>query len=135
MTLRNEMRRLAEQYLETNASHRVGVEGVAVILEAMIPMVREVIRQELKAIRPLEDDWYEPSEVAAMSCGKITAETVRCWFRWGQLDGESDGQQVRLYRSSVEELRRNKWRPVREPDQSKLPPSKKSLGLSRRSST
>ncbi|MBN1909326.1 MAG: hypothetical protein JW818_06280 [Pirellulales bacterium] len=133
--MRDEMKRLSEKYLETTGTDHVGVEGVAVILEAMIPMVRDVVRSELKAIRPLEDDWYEPSEVAAMSCGKISAETVRTWFRWGQLDGESDGRQVRLYKSAVEELRRNKWRPVRPPDETKLPPSKKSLGLSRRSAT
>jgi len=51
------------------------------------------------------------------------------WLRWGQIDGESDGQQVRLYQSTVEALRKNKWRPLREPDPSKMPPSKRPKNL------
>jgi len=93
----------------TNAAmERVAItpESVAIWAHALIPMIREVIRQELKALKPLDEAWYEPSEVEAMSCGKLRAETVRNWFRWGMIDGESDGRQVRLYQSTVEELRK-----------------------------
>ena len=96
------------------------------VMAAIIPMVREAIREELKSFKPLADEWYEPSEVSSMSGGRISAETVRNWFRWGQVDGESDGRQVRICKQSVVELQQNKWRPVRQPDPSKLPPSKRS---------
>ena len=43
----------------------------------MIPALREIIRGELKAIRPLDEAWYEPSEVEAMSCGRVKAKTIR----------------------------------------------------------
>jgi lysyl-tRNA synthetase class I len=98
---------------------------VQAIVEALVPAIREVIRQELTALKPLDEYWYSPVEVAAMSCGRVRAETLRKWLRWGQIDGESDGEQVRIYQSAVEELRKNKWRPTREPDPDKLPPSLK----------
>lgn len=108
------------------ASERVAItpESVAIWADALIPMIREVIRQELKTLKPLDEAWYEPSEVEAMSCGKVRAETLRRWLRWGQIDGESDGRQIRLYQGTVEELRRNEWRPLRQPDPTKIPPSK-----------
>ncbi|MCE5302783.1 MAG: hypothetical protein LLF97_06690 [Planctomycetaceae bacterium] len=100
-------------------------ESIVLLVETLAPMIREALRAEIQAIRPLDEAWYEPAEVEAMSCGKVRARTLRDWLRWGQIDGESDGQQVRLYQSTVEELRKNKWRPLREPDPSKLPPSKR----------
>jgi hypothetical protein len=42
---------------------------------------------------------------------KVRADTLRKWLRWGMIDGDSDGRQVRLYQTTVEELRKNKWRP------------------------
>jgi hypothetical protein len=39
------------------------------------PMIREALRAELKAIKPLDEAWYEPSEVEAMSCGKVRRDT------------------------------------------------------------
>ena len=109
---------------ETPANAPTDVEGLAtVIKDAVIPSIREAVREELKASRPLDEAWYDPSEVEAMSCGKVRADTVRKWLRWGMIDGESDGRQIRLYQNTVEELRKNKWRPLREPDISKLPPS------------
>jgi hypothetical protein len=59
-----------------------------------------------------------------MSDGRVTAKTIRNWVAWGQIDGESNGHQVRVYKYSVEELRKNKWRAVREPDPTKAPPSR-----------
>ena len=100
-------------------------ESIAIWAQTLIPMIREVIRQELAAVKPLDEPWYEPAEVAAMSCGKISGVAVRNWVRWGQIDGESTGRRVRIYQSTIEELRKNKWRPLRNPDPSKLPPSKK----------
>ena len=94
------------------------------LAQIIVPIVREAIKEELKGFK-LTDEWYEPSEVSSMSGKKVSAETVRNWFRWGQVDGESDGRQIRIYKHSVEELRKNKWRPVRQPDPSKLPPSKR----------
>ena len=96
---------------------------LAAFAEAILPAIRKIIRQEVKAFKPLDEAWYEPSEVEAMSCGEVRADTLRKWLRWGQIDGESDGRQIRLYRSTVEELRKNKWRPLRQADPSKLPPS------------
>lgn len=125
MAVRDEMKRLSAKYLDMTGNDHIGAEGLATIMEAVLPMVRQAVRDELNAARPLEDQWYEPSEVSAMSGGRVAAETVRNWFRWGQIDGESDGRQVRLFRSSVEELRQNKWHPVRQPDPAKLPPSKR----------
>ena len=110
-------------------------ESIALWTHAVIPMIREVIREELKALKPLDEVWYEPSEVAAMSCGKVTAYTLRNWLCWGQIDGETDSRQVRLYQSTVEELRKNKWRPVRQPDPPKLPPSKARKNLPSQSAT
>jgi hypothetical protein len=99
-------------------------DELAVIVKAIIPTLREAVRVELKSLAPLDEAWYEPNEVAAMSCGRIKAETVRDWLRWGQIDGESDGRQIRIYQSTVVALRENKWHPLRQPDPSKLPPSK-----------
>jgi len=103
----------------------VDTTGSDALVQALIPAIREAIRQEIQALKPLDEAWYEPSEVEAISCGKVQANTIRKWLRWGQIDGESDGQQVRIYQSTVEELRKNKWRPQRQPDPSKLPPSKR----------
>ena len=111
---------------ENPANAPTDVEGLAtVIKDAVIPSIREAVREELKASRPLDEAWYDPSEVEAMSCGKVRADTVRKWLRWGMIDGESDGRQIRLYQNTVEELRKNKWRPLRPPDPAKLPPSMK----------
>jgi len=99
--------------------------------ESTIPSIREAIRQELKASGPLDEAWYEPAEVEALSCGKVRADTLRKWLRWGQIDGESDGRQIRLYQSTVEELRKNKWRPLREPDPARCPQSRRQSMSSR----
>jgi len=117
--------RLAAKKLETTVNDCIATDGIAAIVEAMIPAIRKIIREELNALKPLDEAWYYPSEVEAISCGKVTARTLRDWLRWGQIDGESDGNQVRIYLSTVEELRKNKWRPLREPDPCKLPPSKR----------
>ncbi|MEN6365757.1 MAG: hypothetical protein ABFC88_02965 [Thermoguttaceae bacterium] len=107
------------------AGHLVSVEGLSLIIEAIIPAIREVIRQELKALRPLDEAWYGPVEIEALSCGRVRAKTIRHWLAWGQIDGESDGRQVQIPQSVVEELRKNKWRPLRQPDISKLPQSRR----------
>ncbi len=109
--------------MEKTGNHLVSVEGFAAIIEAIIPAIREVIRQEVKALRPLDEAWYSPSEIEALSCGRARARTIRNWLAWGQINGESDGRQVQIPQSVVEELRKNKWRPLRQPDISKLPPS------------
>ena len=93
------------------------------LIEAIIPTMREAIRQEIKAMRPLDEPWYDPTEIEVMSCGRVKADTIRRWLRWGQIDGESDGRQIRIYQNVVEELRKNKWRPLRGRDPSKLCPS------------
>jgi hypothetical protein len=98
---------------------------LSALIEVLAPMFREIIRQELTALKPLDEVWYTPSEVEALSCGRVRADTLRKWFRWGQIDGESDGYQVHLYQRTVDELRKNKWRPIRQPDPSKLPPSQR----------
>jgi hypothetical protein len=98
---------------------------LAALVKALVPTLREVIREELKAIRPLDEPWYGPSEVAAMSCGRVSAETLRKWLRYGQIDGESNGKQVCIYKSTIDELRKNKWRPIRQPDPFKMSPSEK----------
>lgn len=75
----------------------------------------------------LDEDWYTPKEVAEMA-GLSTAETVRCWCRHGRLGPhsyESDGRTVRIYRQTVEKLRRNRWKPLYDADPSLLPPSKR----------
>jgi hypothetical protein len=105
---------------EVRGNGRIVSEALATIVEAIIPTIREAVRAELKALKPLDEAWYEPSEVEAMSCGKVKANTVRRWLRFGQIDGESDGRQVQIPLSQVEELRKNKWRPLRGPDPSKL---------------
>jgi hypothetical protein len=115
---------------EMRANDRIGAEGLATIAEAIIPAIRQAIRAEWKALKPLDEAWYEPSELEAMSCGKVKANTIRKWLRWGQIDGESDGQQVRIYKSTVEDLRKNKWRPLRQADPSKVPASKRPEGSS-----
>jgi len=114
---------------EMSGNPTIADAQMAVIMEAMIPTLREVVREELKAFRPLDEAWYEPSEVEAMSCGRVKADTLRKWLRFGQIDGESDGRQIRLYQSTVEELRKNKWRPLRQPDPSMLPASKRPKNL------
>jgi hypothetical protein len=91
-------------------------ESIALLVETLTPMIREALRAEQKALKPLDEAWYEPTEVEAMSCGKVRAETLRKWLRWGKIDGESDGRQIRLYQSTIEELCKNKWRPLRPPD-------------------
>ena len=98
---------------------------VSTLVQALIPALREVIRQEISVLKPLDEAWYSPTEVEALSCGKVCANTLRRWLRWGQIDGESDGNQVQIYQRTVNELRKNKWRPLRQPDPSKLPPSKR----------
>ncbi len=95
------------------------------LIKTLVPILRDVIREELKALKPLDEPWYEPAEVEVISCGKVRADTLRKWLRWGQIDGETDGREVRIYQSSVEELRKNKWRPTRQPDPSKIPASKR----------
>jgi len=112
-----------------NPPQRTVAPEMDALLQAMIPAIREVIREEIRALRPLDEAWYYPSEVEALSCGKVRADTLRKWLRWGQIDGESDGRQVKLYQHTVEELRKNKWRPSRQPDPSKLPPSYKPKNL------
>ena len=100
-----------------------GKEGVTALVDALLPAVREAVREEIKALRPLDEAWYYPTEIEALSCGRVKADTVRKWLRWDQIDGESDGREVRIYQTQVEELRKNKWRPLREPNPAKLPPS------------
>ena len=53
------------------------------LLKALLPAIREAIRAELRMIGPLNQDWYEPAEIAEMSGNRVSAETVRNWFRWG----------------------------------------------------
>jgi hypothetical protein len=97
------------------------------LVRNLTPVIQEILRGELRTLAPLDEEWYEPSEVEIMSGGRVRADTLRKWLRWGQIDGESDGRQIRLYKSTVEGLMRNKWRPSREPDVAKLPPSLKKL--------
>jgi len=103
----------------------VDTTGSDALIQALIPAIREAIRQEIQALKPLDEAWYEPAEVEAISCGRIGANTIRKWLRWGQIDGESNGCRVQIPQRVVEELRKNKWRPQRQPDPSKLPPSKR----------
>lgn len=126
---------LNEEPQEMSATPPIADAGLVAIMEAIVPSLREAIRAEIRAIRPLDEAWYEPNEVAALSCGRITAQTVRAWLRWGQIDGESDGREIHIYQHTVEELRKNKWRPLRQPDPSKLPASKRPRGFSSESST
>ena len=116
---------LTAKCLEMTENERIGAAGLTPLVEAMIPAIREVIRQEMKCLKPLDEPWYGPSEVEAISCGRVRAGTLRNWLRWGQIDGESDGNQVRLPQSTVDALRKNKWKPLRQPDPSKVPPSKR----------
>ena len=116
---------LSAKGLKVARRDRISADEMAVIVGAIIPTLREVIRQEIKALGPLNEEWYEPREIAAMSCGRISARTLRDWLRFGQIDGESNGRQVRIYQKTVEALRKNKWRPLCPPDPSKMPPSKR----------
>ncbi len=118
--------RLVKETEET-CNDPVVAEGLPAIMEAMVPSMREAIRAELKAVQPLDEEWYEPEEIAEMSEGRVTAETIRRWVRWNQIDGESNGRQVRVFKHTAEELRKSKWRPMRQPDPAKAPRSRIAL--------
>ena len=121
--LKQRLAKLSTAQGETEANNRIGDEGLAAFVEALIPSIREAVREELKVLKPLDEAWYSPSEVEALSCGRVRADTVRKWLHWDQIDGESDGRQIRIFQRTVDELRKNKWRPLRGPDPAKLPPS------------
>jgi len=119
--------KMSSTNMTTKATEEIASSPTAInaLVQALIPALREVIRQEISVLKPLDEAWYYPSEVEALSCGRVRADTLRKWLAWGQIDGESDGRQIRLYQRTVDELRRNKWRPTRQPDPSKLPPSQR----------
>lgn len=95
-------------------------------IERMTPIIVGAVMDEVskRMGAVLNDEWYSPREVSEMTDGRVSDEAVRNWVRWDQIDGESTPSGVRIYRATVEELRSNKWRALREPDQTKLPYSK-----------
>ena len=117
-----------------------GAAELATIVEAIIPTIKDAIRTELQAIKPLDEAWYHPSEIEALSCGRVRAGTIRNWLSWGQIDGESDGREVRIYQSTVEELRQTSGVPRVNPpieaatiskERQKVPESVVMRGLNR----
>lgn len=102
----------------------------------MIEQILEEVRLINKRLSVLETGNTEssrpfsPREVAQLATAEgfpKTAETVRTWCRLRQVDFEQlgDREPIKIYPETVERLRENLWRPLRKPDYSKLPLSRK----------
>ena len=109
-------------------------DNMEMVLRELLAVTRsnaerlERIERQQRREDLLEQGWFTPAEVEQMAMDdgrKVSAETVRCWVRWERIDGDSDGDTVKVYRESVEELRSNKWKPTRKANPDKMPPSKR----------
>lgn len=102
--------------------------------EQILEMLRS-INSRLTAIETRqtpheEPEWHTPREVAGLATEEgfsKTPETVRTWCRLGQIDFRQNGERepIFIHRDTVQQLRLNKWRPLRKPDYHAMPASRK----------